>query len=560
MPIVALQLFARDTYKEFVRLLETARPDLAEALPSDAGGALRSGNVKAIMKDIREIFMSDPLIAERMKEEIKKSGPISPNHTKQRLIAALINMYGGTNSHYINYYGPPGTITTIPYYQALKLHNGKVGTRTLDINGKAVFVGLSEVLLAERKDSFYTVFSQANGTFIGGVEIMATAFSNLLNKSAVKPVGLLSFIFILFFWGMVLGIICRMSRIWVAAGAVISSVMLYMLISAYLFKTHHTWLPLVVPIFVQAPLAFFSAVLWNYVDISKERENIKNAFEHYLPKDVVNQLSKDIAHIQTGSRTVYGVCLFTDAQQYSALSETMDPHQLGRFMSRYYETMFQPVKKNAGFVSGVMGDSMLALWVGARSEAALRANACSGAIDIHTALKGFRQKASDKIKLKTRIGLHYGQIFLGHVGALDHYEYTPMGDIVNAASRIEGLNKYLGTSVLVSEDVVHELEGFLIRELGNFRLKGKEKPVAVYELICRSEEAGEKQKNACALFKAAMTAYRTQSWAEAAERFQQSNEMLGEDGPSLFYLGLCEHYIKNPVEGAWDGVVHMDAK
>jgi adenylate cyclase len=136
-------------------------------------------------------------------------------------------MYGGTNSHYINYYGPPGTITTIPYYQALKLHNGKVGTRTLDINGKAVFVGLSEVLLAERKDSFYTVFSQANGTFIGGVEIMATAFSNLLNKSAVKPVGLLSFIFILFFWGMVLGIICRMSRIWVAAGAVISSVMLY---------------------------------------------------------------------------------------------------------------------------------------------------------------------------------------------------------------------------------------------------------------------------------------------------------------------------------------------
>jgi adenylate cyclase len=561
MPIVALQLFARNTYKEFIRLLETARPDLTGALPAEAERALKSGNVKAFMKDVREIFVSDPLIAERMTEEIERSEVISRDHNKQRLIAALINLYDGTNSRYINFYGPPGTVTTIPYHQALNLRDGKVGTKTIDLTGKAVFVGLSEVLLAERKDSFYTVFSQANGTFIGGVEIMATAFSNLLTNTAVKPIGLLSFVFILFFWGIFLGIICRRLRVWVAAGAVIGSVMLYMLLSVYLFKTHHTWLPLVVPMFVQAPLAFFGAVLWNYFDVSRERENIKSAFEHYLPKDVVDQLSQDIAHIQTGSRTVYGVCLFTDAQQYSSLSETMDPHELGKFMSRYYETMFQPVKKNAGFVSGVMGDSMLALWVAARSEAALRSNACAAALDIDRALKDFKQKASDAVKIKTRIGLHYGQIFLGHVGALDHYEYTPMGDIVNAASRLEGLNKYLGTTVLISGDVAHELDGFLTRELGNFRLKGKGKPIAVYELLCRREEADEKQRSACTLFKEAMTAYNAQSWTEAEERFRLANEMLGgDDGPSLFYLGLCEHYVQNPVEGAWDGVVHMDAK
>ncbi len=99
-------------------------------------------------------------------------------------------MYEGPSSRYVNYYGPPRTITTIPYYQALQLRNGTVGEKKINLKDKAVFVGLSEVLLAERKDSFYTVFSQANGIFISGVEIAATAFLNLLEDKPLKPPSL----------------------------------------------------------------------------------------------------------------------------------------------------------------------------------------------------------------------------------------------------------------------------------------------------------------------------------------------------------------------------------
>jgi adenylate cyclase len=561
IPIVALQLFSMGVYEEFVSLLEKASPGNAGKLPLSRNAAIATKGVKELILDIREIFRSDPLIAERMSEELESSSGLFSDERKHRSLNSLIKIYGGgAASRYINFYGPPGSITTIPYYQALQLRDGVSDGRRMDVKGKAVFVGLSEVLLADRKDSFYTVYSRANGTFIGGVEIMATAFSNLLTDAPVRPVGLSAYILIILLWGLIVGVTCRVSNVGVAALAVAGMSVLYLLTVVYQFKTNYNWLPVVVPLFVQAPLAFVGGIVWNYVDIKKERQNIKNAFEHYLPKEVVNQLSKDIAHIQTGSQVVYGVCLFTDAEQYTTLSEVLPPHELGKFMNRYYETMFKPVKQHSGFVSGVIGDSMLALWVAARSEANLKNNACLAAIDINEELKQFKQKSTDALTLRTRIGLHCGQIMLGHVGALDHYEYTPMGDIVNTASRIEGLNKYLGTTLLVSGDVMHQVDGFLTRDLGAFTLKGKAIPIEIHELLCPNDSADEKQKTACTVFAEGLGAFRRQSWSEAIEKFNQSIVILGEDGPSQFYIGLCEQYLQNPPGEPWDGVVHMDKK
>jgi adenylate cyclase len=557
MPLAALQLYAMPAYGDFIELLKQVSPGHAERLPPDADAALKTGGLKDLMKETREVFEADPLLSEKMLKELEASASVDPE--RRRLLESLIRMYGGASSRYINYYGPPGTVTTIPYYQALKISEGQAGGKRMDIRGKAVFVGLSEVLLAERKDSFYTVFSRPNGTFISGVEIAATAFLNLLANTPVRPVSARSFIIFIFLWGLFMGGMCRLSPVGVAALGAAGLSVLYLFLAEHQFKTSHVWYPVVVPLFFQAPFAFVGATVWNYIDTNRERQNIRKAFEHYLPKDVVAQLAKDLANIKTGSRVVYGVCLFTDAQQYTTLSETMDPQQLGRFMNRYYETMFKPVKQHGGVVSGVIGDSMLALWVAARADNTLKDNACLAALDINRELQLF-DRSSDAVKLKTRIGLHYGQILLGHIGALDHYEYTPMGDIVNTASRIEGLNKYLGTSLLVSAEVVHQLNGFLTRELGKFRLKGKIQPVVIHELLCRAEEADEKLRNACAAFAGALDAFRRQSWDEAMEKFQLTAETTEKDGPSLFYLELCGQYKTSPPEGTWAGVVNMDKK
>ncbi|MEJ2231780.1 MAG: CHASE2 domain-containing protein, partial [Nitrospirales bacterium] len=158
----------------------------------------------------------------------------------------------------------------------------------LDLKDKAVFVGRSEILLAERKDSFYTVFSQADGVFIGGVEIAATALANMLENSSVTPVTVRAHMLLLLFWGLLMGVICRMVPTVLAAGAVVGLSLLYLGGAAYQFQYDFTWYPLVIPLLVQGPLAFGSAVLWNYYETDRERKNMRKAFGYYLPNDVVD--------------------------------------------------------------------------------------------------------------------------------------------------------------------------------------------------------------------------------------------------------------------------------
>jgi adenylate cyclase len=228
-------------------------------------------------------------------------------------------------------------------------------------------------------------------------------------------------------------------------------------------------------------------------------------------------------------------------------------------MNRYYETLFRPVKEHGGVVSNLAGDSMLAIWVSATPDAALRDKACLAAIEIHKEVSRLYDP-SDPQQLKTRIGLHYGDVFLGNIGAMDRYQHSVMGDIVNTASRIEGLNKHLGTRVLVSAEVVDRLAGFLTRELGSFRLKGKTQPIAIHELIGRLSEANGKQTKAIGFFAEGLLAFREKSWDAAIGQFRRSLDILEDDEPSRFYIGLCESHKANPPEEPWDSVVHMDKK
>jgi len=319
------------------------------------------------------------------------------------------------------------------------------------------------------------------------------------------------------------------------------------------------WMPIVVPLFVQSPLGFFGAVLLNYFDTNKERQNIRKALAYYVPNDVVNELAKNIVDIRRAGEMVYGVCLFTDAADYTHLSEGMSPEELSNFMHEYFEATFAPIKKHGGLVVDLKGDSILALWKSERPEPALREQACHAALELARAVRQFNG-SFPSLKLPTRIGLHAGQIYLGNIGAGEHYIYGPTGDAVNTASRMDGLNKYLRTEILVSGEVIQDLCGFLTKEIGTFRLKGKSQPVIVHELLCCLEEADEKQRRICAAFADALHAFRERSWAEAADKFFQGACEIESDGPAHFYMKLCEHYRVNAPDDAWQGVISMEEK
>jgi len=558
VPVVVLQILSMQVYDDFIHLLERASPDQAEILPRNKDEIINTRSIERIIQSIRGIFENEPQIAEKMLRELQASQSSSRDKKKYQLLQSLIRMYQSANSQYLNFYGPPHTIPTIPYYEIVTNKKKAAGENEIDVKGKAVFVGHSPLSQQEQMERFYTVFSQPDGLDISGVEIAATAFANLLENRPVQPLRSSAYVAIIFLWGVTIGIICRFFVSAIGPLIAIGLSILYLIFAEYQFKAIGLWFPIVLPLFSQLPVAIFGALVWKYVDSVKERRNIKEAFRHYLPEDLVNQVTKNISAVGTSQKLVYGICLSTDAEQYTSLSETMTPQELGRFMNKYYETVFKPIRQHGGIVSDVKGDSILALWVASRPEATLRYGACLAALDIANAINQFKQN-SHTAQLPTRIGLHSGNILLGSVGAIDHYEYRPVGDIVNTASRVEGLNKYLGTRILVSEEVIGQLGDLLTRRLGEFLLAGKSKSVVVHELLCQKGECSEKQQNICAIFAEALDAFRRQSWDEATEKFLQSIK-YGDDGPSRFYIGLCEHYRNNPPGESWEGVIRMGKK
>jgi adenylate cyclase len=560
LPVVMLHVFLRDHHEEFMGLMRRAAAGLCEIPDAGKDSPMIERPIVGLMQDMRELFCSNPEIQRRMVKALNAKCASSGEDRKAHILASLAKTYGGEHTRYLNFYGPPGTILTIPFY--LLVSQGDTAPRGQEVPSlarKAVFVGLSERMRPEQKDGFYTVFSQPSGVDISGVEIAATAFANLLEDLPVRPLPPTAVFSILFFWGILAGMISFLLPASLSALCLAIASGLYLVCATYLFKEAALWTPLVIPLLAQVPFAFFGALSWKYLETNKERENIRRAIGYYLPTRIVDRIAQNIEDLKAAGQTVHGTCLFTDAERYTTISEAMEPHELHSFMNQYFETLFEPITRFGGIVAEVLGDGVMAVWAAAQPDDTLRRQACLAAIDIADRVHRFNESPRP-MKLPTRIGLHAGHMFLGSVGAINHYEYRPTGDMVNTASRIEGLNKKLGTEKLATAEVLHQVNGILTRELGDFLLVGKSRPVQVYELICRQEEANPHQEKRCDAFARGLQAYRERSWDAAVRIFSDLLETLGDDGPARFYLGRCRSYQEIPPGRDWHGVIVLDSK
>jgi adenylate cyclase len=557
LPIVSFQLFAMDAYEGFVSILRRTGAAIPSDLSADRSSVMQRGELVPAIQVIRTAFERDHDLETKMSVLLARD--YRGDERKRKLLSALISMYSGDSRKYLNFYGPAGSIPTIPYDHMLG--RGKTGLKTApDLRGKMVFVGFSELYQPEQKDTFFTVFSQDDGRDISGIELAATEFANLIEDMPVKPLSFGFYLTVILCWGFVAGAFCKMLPP-VASGAVAVIVSaLYLFFAFSQFRTSGAWYPVLVPVFIQPAFAFVGAVIWKYADANRERRNIRNAFGYYLPADVVDRLAKNMSGLRSDSKAVQGVCLYTDAEGYTSLSETMDSQKLGQHMNQYYEMVFRPIKEHGGTISNVVGDSVLALWLGTETDKERLKSVCSAAIEISRQMRSFEDRVAGSYQMPTRIGVHAGQIMLGNVGAADHFEYRPVGDIVNATTRLDGLNKLLATRVLISESVAEHLDGFVIRDVGTFLMKGKARPMRVYELVCSTETASEQAKQASEAFSEALSFFRQGLWEEAQERFSAYRQAFGEDGPARFYLDLCSRYLNKPPDGEWDGVIRMDYK
>lgn len=551
-PVVALQVHAAAVYPELLDLVERMAP--AWQRPHVNAGNAPLETIQAM----RTVFRENPALAEGMLGAL--SDELQGRYTPEQhvLLKALIRLYAGEDSRYLNFYGPPQTVTTVPYVQVfqpdVQLPNI---SQPVDLHGKAVFVGYSERLQPEQLDEFYTVFSQKNGLHLSGVEIAATAFANLLEDKSIIPLGIPAYYLLLLCWGILVGALARLLPVFIAVAVTIGLAGIYIGTSHLLFVHSQTWLPQVVPLLVQVPLILFAAILWRYLEVHRERESIRTAFEFYLPPKVVEKLANDFASGTSESQLMFGTCLYTDAEQYTALSEGMEPDALGKLMNNYYESLFQPVRDNEGIISDVVGDSMLAIWPSDNPEPEARSRAIQATLGIMQSLETPKTRNSDH-HLPTRIGLHTGRILLGHIGAIDHYEYRAVGDIVNTTSRIQGMNKHLGTRSLLSREVLEGVSDLVTREIGSFILSGKTQPLVLHELIGHQDsDINPDWLHMQSTFSDGLAAFRQGDWATAKRAFSRLFEEYG-DTVSRYYLNLLSQWQQPGSD--WDGIVRMQMK
>ena len=188
---------------------------------------------------------------------------------------------------------------------------------------------------------------------------------------------------------------------------------------------------------------------------------------------------------------------------------------------------------------------MSATWISMHSDTDQRRQACLTALDIASHARPLP---------KIHIGLHSRDIKLLNNGAIAH-EYYPVGKMIETATRIDELNKDLGTRILLSEKVLNQLDYLLTRELGVFQLDEHSDPIIVHELICLKENSSQEQRDLCELFSKALDVFRNQSWEEAKDIFEEIIERYKEDGPSHFYKNKCEEYRNNSFEKSWNGLI-----
>ena len=556
MPVVMLHHYFYDIDKALISLIDELINNSHSAHCKKAIQLINEPKQR-LSQQLRKCFINNPHLAAQLQKALQ-SNPRNLSDTAKQKISRFIDIYSGPYSRVLNFYGSKQTIHTISYAKALSLTDSQL------ISNKAIFIGYSEKGTTEHKDDFTIVYHGDNGNFLSGVEVAATLFSNIIKNDHIKPTSPLTNVVIFFAISILLVTLVYFVPLkYIFVYSLFASAG-YISIAEMSFSQFYLWVPTIIPSTIQILVCASFVLLWRYYEGNKDKQRIRQAFSYHLPQHEVDKIINNADLIKSNTEELHGICLATDAGQYTTLAETIKPMELSMLMNSYYNAIFAPVRDSNGYVSDVIGDAMLAIWAQTEPSVETNQSACITALKIKEAAQTFN-KITPNFSLPTRIGLHSGDIALGHVGAGDHFEYRAVGDIVNTATRIEGLNKILGTQILASKELVEHSDSIAFRDFGKFILKGKTKPVHIVELVGLKTEISEERIELINDFNQAVHLFNQNKWEIALANFSKTHQRFGDIACEL-YISICQSQLNSKLSntnGLYEfenGIIHIKNK
>jgi len=421
--------------------------------------------------------------------------------------------------------------------------------------GKWVLVGLTAPGLLDLKAS-------PTSPIYPGVELHATLLDNLLSGDFLRPVpgpAVALWAFLLALAGAVVVLVSL--RIWLTLAGALGLAAVGAGGSAAAFRADW-WLDPVSP-GLALGLSFVLAAVYRYATEGRQKLAIRRMFSHYLSEAVISHLMEHPECLRLGGERRRVTLFFSDLAGFTGLSEKLAPEAVVALLNEYLSRMTEIILEEEGVVDKFEGDAIMAFWGAPLEQPDQAVRACRAALRQQKALREFNAALAHQglPPLAMRIGINTGEAVVGNLGSHRRFDYTVIGDAVNLAARLEGLNKYYDTAILVSEETAAAVGRALeLLEVDLVAVKGRERPVRVFQVLAPAGELPPGVAAAREAYHQGLAAYRARRFEEAARHFARALELMWEGNPARALLARCQGFLAAPPPPEWDGVFRPEGK
>lgn len=396
-----------------------------------------------------------------------------------------------------------------------------------------------------------------------GVEVHANILSGLLEQTIKsRPSNILGIELIELLLICLIAILL-FPRLPVLLSAVIFSTLLIggTALNFYCWKVWNIDTLLATPIILLTSL-YGIQIFFGFFFESRKKKQLGNIFGQYIPPELVEQMSQSDEEFSLKGESREMTVLFSDVRGFTTISEGMEPQELCELINAILTPVTRVIHEHKGTIDKYIGDAIMAFWGAPMHNPQHASYAVKAGLAILQALttiqKDFKAKGWPEVDIG--IGLNTGKMSVGNMGSQFRIAYTIMGDAVNLGSRLEGLTKQYGVKMIVSESTLLAAPEFTYRELDKVRVKGKHKPITIYEPLGVTEDIDAEKLQTLALLNRGLHDYRHQQWTAAQNIFAQLAEQYPHDKLYSIYLERIAYYLESPPETDWDGAFTHTSK
>lgn len=441
-----------------------------------------------------------------------------------------------------------GKSYTFPYFSASDVLQGKIPKHAL--TGKILFIGTSATGLGDLK-------ATAIENPFPGVEIQATIANGLLlNNFSYIPawtmganvfltiiLGLLAAFTFPYFGPRMLGVL------------IIFVPCLLLMINNWVWKNTGLILSFLVPVILVVLEALLN-ILYGYLFETRRREHLKEMFGQYVPSKHIDEMLKTSGSLALQGEDRSMSVLFADIRGFTTISEGLSAKDLVEMLNTFFTPMTEIIFNHKGTIDKYVGDLIMAFWGAPLKDKAHATNAIYSALEMRERVKTLQPTLAARgwPEIHIGIGVNSGIMSVGDMGSSFRRNYTVLGDEVNLASRVEGLSKFYGVDIIVTENTQKNQHLFIFRQLDKVRVKGKKKGVSIYEVVSLAKNVDSALQEELQQYHHALDDYFHQRWGSAYAGMQTLHEKYPDRKIYALYVERINEFKMNPPAEDWNGV------